>query len=68
MKKLLLGLFAAISFSAAAQEPGTYKVSVDVNKELYPIEMEDSYMSSNMLSLLGVTYMDGDFANAETTL
>jgi hypothetical protein len=66
MKKILLLLLAFVSVAVTGQEAANIKV--DVNRELYPVHIEDAYMSEDSDAMIGVTYMDEPYSRATAVL
>lgn len=68
MKKILTFLIMLIGICAVAQENNEPKVKIDIDRKLYPIEDEDTYSSEDSQAMIGVTFMEGNFALAEYIL
>lgn len=68
MKKILLLLLAVFSFTASGQERGILDIKIDVNRELYPLYEDDTYMSSDSNAIIGVTYLEKTLNQVATIL
>ena len=68
MKKIftILILIISANFTAQTIDEAGFKLNIDRN--LYPVQDEDSYSSEDSLALLGISFMEGDFINSQSII